>query len=209
MCCSPFPALVLLIAITSFWGRDLYKIVIALAILTIAPLARLVQRQHARVRPTRLRHRVARPRSAQPKDHLARDPAERRARGPVVRAADRRHHHRRRERPLVPGSGAQHHDRVVGDAHRAGQERPAGRSVGRAVAGHDHVPHRAGAQSRRRAIPRPLRRARGRRSETGSPRPSRASSPEPARPEPPRPRAPSWRRTRRRLRSAPIPTSIR
>jgi peptide/nickel transport system permease protein len=38
-----FPALVLLIAITSFWGRDLYKIVIALALLTIAPLARLVR----------------------------------------------------------------------------------------------------------------------------------------------------------------------
>jgi peptide/nickel transport system permease protein len=38
-----FPALILLIAITSFWGRDLYKIVIALAILTIAPLARLVR----------------------------------------------------------------------------------------------------------------------------------------------------------------------
>lgn len=38
-----FPALVLLIAITSFWGRDLYKIVVALAILTIAPLARLVR----------------------------------------------------------------------------------------------------------------------------------------------------------------------
>lgn len=38
-----FPALVLLIAITSFWGRDLYKIVIALVILTIPFLTRLVR----------------------------------------------------------------------------------------------------------------------------------------------------------------------
>ena len=38
-----FPALILLIAITSFWGRDTFKIVIGLTILSIAPLARLVR----------------------------------------------------------------------------------------------------------------------------------------------------------------------
>ena len=38
-----FPALILLIAITSFWGRETYKIVIALTILSVAPLARLVR----------------------------------------------------------------------------------------------------------------------------------------------------------------------
>ena len=38
-----FPSLILLIAITSFWGRDTYKIIVALTILSIAPLARLVR----------------------------------------------------------------------------------------------------------------------------------------------------------------------
>jgi peptide/nickel transport system permease protein len=38
-----FPALILLIGITSFWGRDTYKIVIGLTILSIAPLSRLVR----------------------------------------------------------------------------------------------------------------------------------------------------------------------
>ena len=38
-----FPALILLIGITSFWGRDIYKIVIGLTILSIAPLTRLVR----------------------------------------------------------------------------------------------------------------------------------------------------------------------
>ena len=38
-----FPGLILLIAITSFWGRDTYKIIVALTILSIAPLARLVR----------------------------------------------------------------------------------------------------------------------------------------------------------------------
>lgn len=38
-----FPALILLIAITSFWGRDVYKLVIGLTLLSIAPLARLVR----------------------------------------------------------------------------------------------------------------------------------------------------------------------
>ena len=38
-----FPALILLIAITSFWGRDTYKIIVGLTILSIAPLARLVR----------------------------------------------------------------------------------------------------------------------------------------------------------------------
>lgn len=38
-----FPALILLIAITSFWGRETYKIVVGLTILSVAPLARLVR----------------------------------------------------------------------------------------------------------------------------------------------------------------------
>ena len=38
-----FPSLILLIAITSFWGRDAYKIVIGLTVLSEAPLARLVR----------------------------------------------------------------------------------------------------------------------------------------------------------------------
>jgi peptide/nickel transport system permease protein len=38
-----FPALILLIGITSFWGRDTYKIVIGLTVLSVAPLARLVR----------------------------------------------------------------------------------------------------------------------------------------------------------------------
>ena len=38
-----FPALILLIAITSFWGRETYKIIIGLTILSVAPLARLVR----------------------------------------------------------------------------------------------------------------------------------------------------------------------
>ena len=38
-----FPSLILLIAITSFWGREVYKIVVGLTLLSIAPLARLVR----------------------------------------------------------------------------------------------------------------------------------------------------------------------
>ena len=38
-----FPAIILLIAITSLWGRDLWKIIIGLTILSVAPLARLVR----------------------------------------------------------------------------------------------------------------------------------------------------------------------
>lgn len=38
-----FPALILLIGITSFWGREVYKIVIALTVLSLAPLTRLVR----------------------------------------------------------------------------------------------------------------------------------------------------------------------
>lgn len=38
-----FPALILLIGITSFWGREVYKIVIALTLLSLAPLTRLVR----------------------------------------------------------------------------------------------------------------------------------------------------------------------
>lgn len=38
-----FPALILLIGITSFWGREVYKIVLALTLLSLAPLARLVR----------------------------------------------------------------------------------------------------------------------------------------------------------------------
>jgi peptide/nickel transport system permease protein len=38
-----FPSLILLIAITSFWGRETYKIIIGLTILSVAPLARLVR----------------------------------------------------------------------------------------------------------------------------------------------------------------------
>jgi len=38
-----FPALILLIGITSFWGRDVYKIIVGLTLLSIAPLARLVR----------------------------------------------------------------------------------------------------------------------------------------------------------------------
>jgi len=38
-----FPALLLLIALTSFWGRDIYKIIIGLTILSVAPLSRLVR----------------------------------------------------------------------------------------------------------------------------------------------------------------------
>jgi peptide/nickel transport system permease protein len=38
-----FPSLILLIAITSFWGRDTYKIIVGLTLLSIAPLARLVR----------------------------------------------------------------------------------------------------------------------------------------------------------------------
>ncbi len=38
-----FPALILLIGITTFWGRDTYKVVIGLTVLSIAPLSRLVR----------------------------------------------------------------------------------------------------------------------------------------------------------------------
>ncbi len=38
-----FPSLILLIAITSFWGRGVMKLVIGLTILSVAPLARLVR----------------------------------------------------------------------------------------------------------------------------------------------------------------------
>ena len=38
-----FPSLILLIAITSFWGRGMLKLIVGLTILSLAPLARLVR----------------------------------------------------------------------------------------------------------------------------------------------------------------------